>query len=111
VLVVAPNLTIKRQLADAMDISSAECFLRKAGVLTNLSRGPYRRRSTPTPTYAGPAHWHNGCDEWPGWQPFANLRERESPAGGKLAVLAECRRSGLVARVTVRKTGTRMPDS
>lgn len=42
VLVIAPNLTIKRQLADAMDISSADCFFRKAGVLTNLSSGPYR---------------------------------------------------------------------
>ncbi len=42
VLVIAPNLTIKRQLADAMDVSSADCFYRKAGVLTNLSNGPFR---------------------------------------------------------------------
>lgn len=42
VLVVAPNLTIKRQLADAFDVTSAECFYVKAGVLTDLSEGPHR---------------------------------------------------------------------
>jgi DNA repair protein RadD len=40
--VIAPNLTIKRQLADAFDITSAECFYVKAGVLTDLSAGPHR---------------------------------------------------------------------
>src|SRR5918996_785841 len=31
VLVIAPNLTIKRQLRDALDVTSQECFYRKVG--------------------------------------------------------------------------------
>jgi superfamily II DNA or RNA helicase len=36
VLVIAPNLTIKRQLRDAFDITSPNCFYRKVGALTDL---------------------------------------------------------------------------
>lgn len=42
VLVIAPNLTIKDQLAAALDISNPDSFYRRAGVLSDLSRGPYR---------------------------------------------------------------------
>ncbi|MCA2293010.1 DEAD/DEAH box helicase family protein [Mycobacterium avium] len=42
VLVIAPNLTIRDQIADAVDITHAEGFYRSSGVLTNLSAGPYR---------------------------------------------------------------------
>jgi superfamily II DNA or RNA helicase len=41
VLVIAPNLTIKRQLRDAFDITSQECFYRKVGVLADLANGPF----------------------------------------------------------------------
>jgi DNA repair protein RadD len=41
VLVVAPNLPIKRQLAAGFDVTSDECFYRKTGVLTDLTHGPF----------------------------------------------------------------------
>jgi superfamily II DNA or RNA helicase len=41
VLVIAPNLTIRRQLRDALDITSQECFYRKVGALSDLSNGPF----------------------------------------------------------------------
>lgn len=41
VLVIAPNLTIRRQLKDALDITSPECFYRKTGVLSDLTKGPF----------------------------------------------------------------------
>jgi len=77
VLVIAPNLTIKRQLADAMDISSADCFFRKAGVLTNLSSGPYRATLDADANLSDCNEVHvvvtnigsaaGGCDELFGW--------------------------------------------
>jgi superfamily II DNA or RNA helicase len=42
VLVIAPNLTIRNQIADAVDITNVEGFYRRAGVLADLSAGPYR---------------------------------------------------------------------
>ncbi|MFN8232238.1 MAG: DEAD/DEAH box helicase family protein [Actinomycetota bacterium] len=41
VLVIAPNLTIKRQLRDALDVTSQGCFYRKVGALTDLTDGPF----------------------------------------------------------------------
>lgn len=42
VLVIAPNLTIRDQIADAIDVSSIEAFYRRSGVLANFASGPYR---------------------------------------------------------------------
>ena len=42
VLVIAPNLTIRDQIADAVDITNADGFYRTSGVLTDLGAGPYR---------------------------------------------------------------------
>ncbi len=42
VLVIAPNLTIRDQIAEAVDATSPNSFYRRAGVLADLSAGPYR---------------------------------------------------------------------
>lgn len=42
VLVIAPNLTIRTQIADATDISHPESFYRRTGVLRQFESGPYR---------------------------------------------------------------------
>jgi DNA repair protein RadD len=42
VLVVAPNLTIKTQIADAIDVARPESFYRRTGVLRSFDDGPYR---------------------------------------------------------------------
>ena len=42
VLVLAPNLTIRKQLADDLDVTSSDCFYRRTGCLLNLSDGPFR---------------------------------------------------------------------
>lgn len=42
VLVIAPNIAIKDQLARDLDISDAGCFYRRTGVLNDLSAGPFR---------------------------------------------------------------------
>lgn len=42
VLVIAPNLTIRDQIADEVNISSSRCFYRRAGVLADLHAGPFR---------------------------------------------------------------------
>ncbi|WP_432430673.1 DEAD/DEAH box helicase [Salinilacustrithrix flava] len=42
VLVIAPNLAIKDQLADDLDVTSASCFYRRTNVLADLSSGPFR---------------------------------------------------------------------
>jgi DNA repair protein RadD len=44
VLVIAPKLTIRDQIADAVDATNLNGFYRSAGVLTDLSRGPYRAK-------------------------------------------------------------------
>ncbi|MCP5069703.1 MAG: DEAD/DEAH box helicase family protein [bacterium] len=41
VLVIAPNLTIRDGLAEALDIASTECFWAKTRVLPNFQHGPY----------------------------------------------------------------------
>jgi DNA repair protein RadD len=41
VLVIAPNLTIRKGLFDALDITSRECFWAKTRVLTEFAGGPY----------------------------------------------------------------------
>ncbi len=41
VLVIAPNLTIRDGIADALDIASTECFWAKTRVLPHFQRGPY----------------------------------------------------------------------
>ena len=41
VLVIAPNLTIRDGIADALDIASTECFWAKTRVLSHFQRGPY----------------------------------------------------------------------
>jgi DNA repair protein RadD len=42
VLVIAPNLTIRDQIAAAVDATDPRCFYRTAGVLSGLSAGPFR---------------------------------------------------------------------
>lgn len=42
ILVIAPNLTIKTQIADAVDLSRPESFYRRTGVLRSFDDGPYR---------------------------------------------------------------------
>jgi DNA repair protein RadD len=42
VLVIAPNLTIKTQIADALDITRPDSFYRRTGVLRSFDDGPYR---------------------------------------------------------------------
>jgi len=42
ILIIAPNLEIRRGVARELDISSDECFWRKAHVLKDYSSGPYR---------------------------------------------------------------------
>ena len=45
VLVIAPNLTIADQLADAFDVTDpTACFYRKAKLLTDMSEGPWVAR-------------------------------------------------------------------
>jgi DNA repair protein RadD len=42
VLVIAPNLTIKTQIADAVDVTRPDSFYRRTGVLRSFDEGPYR---------------------------------------------------------------------
>jgi DNA repair protein RadD len=42
VLVIAPNLTIRNQIADAVDATDTTGFYHSAGVLTDLNKGPFR---------------------------------------------------------------------
>ena len=42
VLVLAPNLTIRNQLADDLDVTSMGCFYRRTGCLQDLGSGPFR---------------------------------------------------------------------
>ena len=41
VLVIAPNLEIRKNIADELDITSTKCFWKKTGVLTDFKNGPY----------------------------------------------------------------------
>ncbi|MGI8796796.1 MAG: DEAD/DEAH box helicase family protein [Acidimicrobiia bacterium] len=41
VLVIAPNLTIRKGITDALDIASTDCFWAKARVLSDFQDGPY----------------------------------------------------------------------
>lgn len=41
VLVIAPNLTIRKGIADALDIANRECFWTKTRVLADFSDGPF----------------------------------------------------------------------
>jgi DNA repair protein RadD len=41
VLVIAPNLTIRKGISDALDIASRECFWTKTRVLSDFTQGPY----------------------------------------------------------------------
>lgn len=41
VLVIAPNLTIRNNIAESLNIASPKCFWRKAKVLDDLSAGPF----------------------------------------------------------------------
>ena len=41
VLVITPNLTIRRGVSEALDIASPKCFWSKARVLDSVSKGPY----------------------------------------------------------------------
>lgn len=42
VLIIAPNLEIRRGLARELDISSDSCFWRRLGILDDFPAGPYR---------------------------------------------------------------------
>jgi DNA repair protein RadD len=44
VLAIAPNLTIRDQIADAVDATNPASFYRTTGVLPDLSRGPFRAK-------------------------------------------------------------------
>ncbi|MEZ4652002.1 MAG: MerR family DNA-binding transcriptional regulator [Candidatus Eisenbacteria bacterium] len=51
VLVIAPNVTIRKSIAEALDLASPECFWTKTRVLSNFRRGRSSPFSTaPTPT-------------------------------------------------------------
>ena len=39
---IAPNLTIRKQLANDLDVTSLRCFYRRTGSLHNLRDGPFR---------------------------------------------------------------------
>ena len=41
VLVIAPNLTIRKGISDALDIASRECFWTKTRVLSDFTNGPF----------------------------------------------------------------------
>lgn len=41
VLVIAPNLTIRKGISDALDIASRECFWTKTRVLSEFTNGPF----------------------------------------------------------------------
>lgn len=41
VLVIAPNLTIRKGISDALDIASRECFWTKTRVLSDFTGGPF----------------------------------------------------------------------
>lgn len=41
VLVITPNVTIRRGVSEALDVASAKCFLRRAQVITSFTRGPF----------------------------------------------------------------------
>ena len=41
VLVIAPNTTIRKGIAEALDLASPKCFWNKARVLPDVSKGPY----------------------------------------------------------------------
>lgn len=41
VLVVTPNLTLRTNVAEALDVTNSKCFLRRTGVLRSFDRGPY----------------------------------------------------------------------
>lgn len=42
VLVITPNLTIRKGVADALDVSSTQNFWRRTGALRDFTSGPYR---------------------------------------------------------------------
>lgn len=44
VLVIAPNITIRDQIASAVDATSPTSFYRRSGILSDLTRGPYRAK-------------------------------------------------------------------
>ena len=41
VLVIAPNVTIRKTIAEALDLASPECFWTKTRVLSNFQQGPF----------------------------------------------------------------------
>lgn len=41
ILVIAPNLTIRKGISDALDIASRECFWTKTRVLSDFTNGPF----------------------------------------------------------------------
>jgi DNA repair protein RadD len=41
VLVIAPNLTIRKGIAEALDIASSKCFWTRTRVLTSVAKGPF----------------------------------------------------------------------
>lgn len=41
VLVIAPNVTIRDGITEALDLRSAKCFWRKAGILKHFGHGPF----------------------------------------------------------------------
>ena len=57
VLVITPNLTIRKGVTDALDISSRECFWARTRVLSDFTAGPW------TAVLDGPAANINDCIE------------------------------------------------
>ena len=41
VLVITPNLTLRTNAVEALDVTSPKCFWKRTGVLSTLERGPY----------------------------------------------------------------------
>ena len=54
VLVIAPNLTIRDQIANAVNATDTASFYHSAGVLSDLTKGPSAPSSTPTRTCMTP---------------------------------------------------------
>ena len=51
VLVIAPNLEIRRGVANSLNVTSNDCFWRKTGVLGDFSSGPFELSSTAKQTF------------------------------------------------------------
>ena len=76
VLVITPNLTIRKGVADALDITSRECFWTKTRVLSDFTAGPW------TAVLDGPNANLHDCDREPLRRDATSSSSRARPIGG-----------------------------